>query len=150
MYSGTLLLHSWLRWAVIVLGIVAFLRALGAGGRAWTAADDKPGLWFTIALDVQFLIGLALYLFISPNTTAALHDVGASMHVASVRFWLVEHPFGMIVALILAHVGRIRTRGAAADRKGRAAAIFYGLALAIILLTQPWPGLPYGRPLFRF
>ena len=149
MYAGALIVHSWLRWAVIIAGIVAFLKARGAAGRSWTPADDRPGLWFTILLDVQFLLGLALYLFISPNTTAAMHDFGAAMHQAPIRFWLVEHPTAMIAALVLAHIGRVRVRGASLDRKARTAALFYGVAVLIVLIAQPWPGLPYGRPLFR-
>jgi hypothetical protein len=149
MYSATLLVHSWIRWVVIVLGVVAFVRALAAGKRGWSRGDDAAGLWFTIAFNLQFLIGLLLYLFISPNTTAAMHDFAGSMASAQVRFWLVEHPTGMIIALALAHIGRGRVRKAALDRKARQAAIFYGLSLVVILIAQPWPGLPYGRPLFR-
>lgn len=105
----------------------------------------KAGLWFTIFLDVQFLVGLALYLFISPNTTAAMHDFGAAMHTPATRFFLVEHPFGMIVAIALAHVAKMR-----AQRGARGARTFYVVSLIVLLVSQPWPGLPYGRPLFRF
>jgi len=139
MYSATLLVHSWLRWAVIAAGAAALS---SAGGRS--RPPGKAGLWFTILLDVQFLVGLSLYLFISPNTTAAMHDFGAAMHVAATRFFLVEHPFGMIVAIVLAHVGRVRS-----ERRGLNARGFYAASLIILLISQPWPGLPYGRPLFR-
>jgi len=149
MYSGVLFVHSWIRWVVILLGVLATARALGARGRPWTAADDRPGLFFTIAFDVQFLIGLCLYLFISPNTASAMQNAGAAMANAQARFWLVEHPFGMIAALVLAHIGRVRVRKGFGDRRPRTAALFYGLATLILLITQPWPGLPYGRPLFR-
>ena len=57
---------------------------------------------------------------------------------------------GMLIGTALAHVGRGRVRKAPDDRKGRTAAIFYGLALLAILASIPWPGLPAGRPLFRF
>jgi hypothetical protein len=94
---------------------------------------------------VQLLVGLALYLFISPNTTAAMHDFGGAMHMATTRFFLVEHPFGMIIAIALAHLGKIR-----AARGARNARTFYAVSLIVLLASQPWPGLPYGRPLFRF
>jgi len=140
MYSATLIVHSWLRWAAILAGLVAIFSATPRH-----RTGSKAGLWFTILLDVQLLIGLALYLFISPNTTAAMHDFGAAMHTASIRFFLVEHPFGMIVAIALAHVGKIR-----ADRGARHAKIFFVISLIVLLASQPWPGLPYGRPLVRF
>jgi hypothetical protein len=65
------------------------------------------------------------------------------------RFFLVEHTAGMIVALALAHIGSVRIRKASEARKRhRTAAIFFGLALLLILGSIPWPGMPAGRPLF--
>jgi hypothetical protein len=142
MYSATLLVHSWLRWAVILAGLAA---VISSGPRDVAASRSaRAGLWFTILLDVQFLIGLALYLFISPNTTAAFGDMGAAMHVAATRFFLVEHPFAMVVAIALAHIARVR-----AERRGRSPRMLYAASLIILLVAQPWPGLPFGRPLFR-
>ena len=140
MYSATLFVHSWLRWAVIIAAIAAVL----SSPRGSTGRGGRSGLWFTILLDVQLLIGLALYLFISPNTTAAMHEFGAAMHTPSTRFFLVEHPFGMIVAIACAHIGKIR-----GERGSASARTFYAVSLIVLLLSQPWPGLPYGRPLFR-
>ena len=150
MYSAGLLLHSWLRWAVILLGVIAVLRALGAlRTRRWTPADDRAGLLFTIAFDVQLLVGLILYFALSPLTTMAMQDMGAAMHAAPIRYWAVEHPFGMLVALILAHVGRVMIRRANEAKKARMALIFFALALLIVLGATPWPNMPGDRPLFR-
>jgi hypothetical protein len=44
---------------------------------------------------------------------------------------------------------RIR-RATDARQRHRIAAIFFGLALVIIFITIPWPGLPYARPLIRW
>jgi hypothetical protein len=135
MYHATLLLHSWIRWIVVVLGIVAIARASAGADRR-----DRAALLFTIAVDVQFLVGILLYVALSPMTRAAIHNMGGAMHTSALRFWAVEHPFGMVLALVFAHVGRSRPRRAA---------LFFTTALVLILLGMPWPGLPYGRPLFR-
>ena len=152
MYSGALLVHSWVRWAVLIAGVLALLRALtGASSRRpWTAADDRAGLWFTIALDVQVLIGLYLYFVLSPFTTDALKDFGAAMRTPALRFWAVEHSFGMILGVVLAHVGRVRLRKAEPSRRHVIAAIFFGIALVAILASIPWPGTPNGRPWLRW
>jgi hypothetical protein len=152
MYSGVLLVHSWVRWAVVIAGVLALLRALtGASSRRpWTAADDRAGLWFTIALDVQILIGLYLYFVLSPFTTEALKDFGAAMRNSGLRFWAVEHSFGMLVGVALAHVGRVRVRKAEPSRRHVIAAIFFGIALIAILASIPWPGTPNGRPWVRW
>ena len=67
------------------------------------------------------------------------------------RFWAVEHVFGMIVGIALAHIGRSRVHKTGDDvRRHKLAAIFFTLALLAILASIPWPTLPYGRPLLRW
>ena len=59
--------------------------------------------------------------------------------------------FGMVIALVLAHLGRVRARRTDSLRRHRGvAAIFFTLALVVILASIPWPGTPAGRPLFRW
>lgn len=152
MYLLTLALHSLLRWAALAAGLIAVGRAVaGAHSRRdWTAADEKAGRWFVIALDVQLLLGLALYLRLSPMTQIAFQDFGAAMGNSALRFWAVEHIVGMVAAVALAHIGRVRLRRAAdAARRHRTAAIFFGLALLAVVVTIPWPGMAAARPLWR-
>ena len=100
-------------------------------------------------LDLRFLIGLVLYFGLSPITRAAFQDFGGAMGNSMLRFWAVEHILGMVIAVALAHVGRVRVRKTTdAVRRHKVAAIFFGLALVAILATIPWPGMPAGRPLF--
>jgi hypothetical protein len=141
-YTILLILHSWLRWAVVVAGLAAVIRG-GSGNQA-------AGKWYTMLLDTQMLVGLLLYFVFSPITTAALADFGAAMSVPQLRFFAVEHLFGMIVAIAFAHVGRSRVRKAPIERRARIAAIFYGLSVLVLLASIPWPGMPAGRSLFRF
>ena len=153
MYPQTLLLHSWLRWAILAVGIVAVIRAFGASrsGRAWSRGDDRLSQVFVGLLDLQVLIGLILYFALSPITQAALSDFGGAMKVSAMRYWAVEHAFGMFIALALAHAGRARARRAtAAPLKHRRTAVFFLLALVAIIASTPWPGTPYARPLFRW
>jgi hypothetical protein len=151
LYAIVLIIHSYLRWFVLLAGLVAVGRAAaGAAGRKpWTPADDRAGFWFVMALDLQLLLGLLLYLFLSPITHEIFGAFGAAMRDPSRRFWAVEHVAGMIAGLALAHVGRVRTRKTDSLRRHKVAAIFFGLALALILASIPWPGTPAGRPLFR-
>jgi hypothetical protein len=152
MYSGTLLLHSWLRWVVLITGVLVVLRAISgvSGRRLWTPADDRAAWWFTIALDVQLLVGLLLYFVLSPFTTDAMKDFGAAMRTPTLRFWAVEHVFGMLIGVALAHVGRVRIRKAEMSRRHLVAAIFFSIALVAILASIPWPGTPNGRPWVRW
>jgi hypothetical protein len=153
MYTLMLVLHSWLRWAVLIAGIVAAARGLAGWlrGQRWTRADDTIGGIFVGTLDLQFLVGLLLYLVLSPITAEALRDFGSVMANSGLRFWAVEHPFGMLLGVALAHIGRVRAKKAPdGPPRHRTAAIFYALALILILVSLPWPGGPQGRPLFRW
>ena len=148
MYPLLLVVHSLLRWAVLAAGGAAVVRALGGKG-SWSAADDRAGLWFVVAMDLQFLLGLLLYVGVSPITRAAFADFGGAMSNSMLRFWAVEHLFGMLIAIALVHIGRARIRKADTARRRRLALIFYGLALVVILASIPWPGTPAARPLLR-
>ena len=117
MYSATLLLHSWLRWAVILFGLIAIWRAIDGvrSRRAWLPGDDRFCRIFLGVLDLQMLLGLLLYFVFSPLTKAALGDFAGAMKDPLMRFWAVEHVFGMIIGVALAHVGMSRARRAATD-----------------------------------
>ena len=151
MYTLLVLLHSWLRWVVLVAAVVAIVRAVAGRGASahWRPADDAAGKWFVMALDVQVLIGLVLYFFLSPYTMSAWGNMAAAMRDSLTRFLAVEHFVGMIGAAALAHVGRVRIRKAAEGRRHTLALIFFGLALVVIVATIPWPFMPVSRPLFR-
>lgn len=141
MYTSILMLHSLLRWLVVALGLIAFGRGLlgWLGGKPWSAADNRFSAFFVISLDVQMLLGLLLYAILSPVTTMGFQNMGAAMQNSIVRFFLVEHLAIMIVAIALAHIGRAKAKRAdAAATKHRLQAIFFGLAMALILFGIPW------------
>lgn len=144
MYPIVLTVHSWVRWLVILLGLWAVATAArrsGGGGRA--------GLFFTIGLDVQLAIGVLLYVALSPITQAALTDMAAAMRNSTWRFWTVEHPALMILAVVFGHLARIVGRRAG-RATGRAPLVWYALALLAILAATPWPFLAHGRPWARW
>jgi membrane-associated PAP2 superfamily phosphatase len=152
MYSLALTAHSYLRWLVLAAALVAVIRAvIGlARRRPWAAADATAARVFVTSLDVQLLVGLILYVALSPFTTVAWSDPGAAMRDAPLRFMMIEHPFGMLIALVLAHIGAGRVRRTQdLVRRHKTALIFFGLALAVTLISTPWPGMPAGRPLLR-
>lgn len=152
MYEFTLMLHSWLRWGVVVAGLMATISAFtmkpGFGGED---RADRWGLIFMITLDLQLLVGFLLYFALSPATAAIFNDFGAAMRDPVARFWAVEHVTLMVVAVIVAHLGRIlgrkaRTPGA----KRMRLLICFTIATIAILAATPWPGMTAGRPLIRF
>jgi hypothetical protein len=152
MYTLSLTIHSWLRWLVLAAALVVIVRAIAGlvRQRPWSSADGTAARVFVASLDVQVLIGLLIYAALSPFTLEAWGDMRATMRNAPLRFIAIEHPVGMLVAVVLAHIGAGRLRRATdLVRRHRSALIFFGLALLVLLISIPWPGTPAGRPLLR-
>ena len=146
-----LTLHSLVRWVVVIAAVLAVGHAWWGwlGKRAWTPLADRLGMIFTISLDVQVLLGIVLYFF-GPTMRAVFPDFGAAMQTAGLRFFAVEHVALMLVAVVIAHIGRARARRAEdSQTKYRRTALFFGAAVLLILVAIPWPFLGYGRPWLR-
>lgn len=149
MYSTFLFLHSWFRWFALIAGVGATFATLSKGDGELRRAQ-RWGLVFMITLDVQTLLGLLLYGVLSPYTAATMNDFGAAMRDPALRFWAVEHLTMMLSAVILVHVGRVLARKTVdVDKKRMRLLICFGLAVLLMLLGMPWPGMANGRPLFR-
>jgi hypothetical protein len=146
-YAYLLAFHSWVRWIVLVGAVLA----VAASIRGWSSRTALASPWnrfstlFVAAMDLQFLIGLILYLAVSPLTRAAFANMAAAMKDHEQRFFTVEHTTYMLIALVLAHVGGVWTRKGKADpTRYRGATIAFGISLLLILA-----GIPWWRPLLR-
>ena len=152
MYNFVLILHSWIRWIALVAGMGATIAAFNA--RAQKAAlgrADRWGVALMAALDLQMLLGLLLYLVLSPTMQEILQNFSAAMQDRAARFWAVEHLSTMLVAVMLVHVGRVLARRAATPQAKRTRLLLcFGVATLAMIAATPWPGLSNGRPLFRF
>src|SRR5262245_24706518 len=129
MYPLVLFLHSWIRWIALVAVVGTTLAALM--NRERTA--EGWGLVAMIGLDLQLLLGLLLYLVVSPNIKEIMAHFGEAMQNAQLRFWAVEHITAMLVAIVLAHVGRVLARKAKTPG-ARRARLLVCFGLATILL----------------
>ncbi len=135
-----ILLHSLLRWAVILImvTVTATMAFRYAKASAWTGTDRVAALIFTIVLDTELLVGLVLY-GVSPITRGAMKDMATAMHEPSVRFFVAEHPTIMVLAVLFAHLGSVFAKKASTDRLkfGRATA-FFAVSTGLVLWGIPW------------
>jgi len=143
MYSLLLALHNILRWVVIVLAIVALVRAYRGWlqKRAWLDRDRKAGSFFSIAVDTQLLVGLLLYFFFSEFALKSILSKGWAFVAsqAQYRFFALEHSFYMILAVVFVHLGSILPRKVQEPwKKHQRAAIFFTLTALLILIGMPW------------
>jgi hypothetical protein len=140
MYEIFLMLHSVLRWLVLVTALWAVIRFVGGwlGKRQFTSADGSAAKFYTISLDIQFLIGLIL-MFVSPLIQALFADFGGGMKNPELRRIGMEHTILMLAAVTFGHIGNAmakkNTDDASRLRKG---AIFFVLSLVALLAGIPW------------
>jgi len=151
-HSVTLILHSWVRWTVLITFVVVLARTARRGGAedVWSRADERAHVALLGLADLQLLLGLFLYFVASPITRAFWADPGRAMSNSTLRFFGMEHVTMMLVGIAVLHVGRRRSKRASADGARRRTVFRFTLAAFLIVLSSvPWPFLHAGRPLFR-
>ena len=151
MYEFLLSSHSWLRWILLLCFILVIVKSYTGfkSNRAYSSDDKKWNTILIACLHLQAVIGLTLY-FISPMMKGILSDFGASMKMSETRFWSMEHLFGMLVAVVIAQVGSIKSKNQSTDQaRFKTAFNYYLIALIIILLMIPFGIWNADRPLFR-
>ena len=141
MYTGFLHLHNTLRWLILLSLVITLVKYASGwlGNQPWKKTDNILGIVFTSLMDLQLLTGLVLYFFLSPVTKLAMSDFGAAMKDSGIRFYAVEHFSMMLIAVVLVHIGRAKSKKAKTDSaKFKTATIFFLIALAVILAAIPW------------
>ncbi|MEI9952250.1 MAG: hypothetical protein WDO74_25495 [Pseudomonadota bacterium] len=148
-----MILHSWNRWLVLASAIATLAVAIQgrAARREWTKTDQRLTRVFVSTLDLQAVLGLLLYVVLSPIIPKTLSEFKAAMHVSALRFFAIEHITMMLLALITAHVASAYAKKAPTAR-ARQQRVAWGVALTLLLIFSaiPWPGTAAGRPLFHW
>jgi uncharacterized membrane protein len=153
MQQGMLHLHNFLRWFVIIFAIWTLVKTMGGlgGNKPFTKAEKRPAMLLMIVCDIQLLLGLFLYF------TGALgikniqnQGMGNVMKDSLSRFWAVEHITGMLIAIVLIHIGYASVKKDIADG-AKYKKVFWMTLIAFIIIfaTIPWPfRAAIARPLF--
>lgn len=141
MYKFLKELHSGFRYVVFLLIVLALVQALIGlfAKKPYTETNRKVNLFAMISVHIQLLVGLILY-FYSPFVN--FKNMGAAMKEATTRYWTVEHFVMMLFAMILITVGHSRSKKALDLFKHRSIAVYYGLALLVILAAIYQSGRP--------
>jgi hypothetical protein len=142
MLTGLQHTHSLLRYVLLIALIATVVNSFlkMRGKQAFGLLDNKLSLYTFIFAHTQLLIGLVLYA-ISPIVKAAwANGMGEMMANSAFRFYGVEHAFGMIIAIILITLGRIKSKKMTDDvAKHKTTFVYFLIALVILLVTIPWP-----------
>jgi hypothetical protein len=143
MYTGSIHLHSLLRWVVLALMLVMLYRSFmgRSSDRTFKNEDRKVALFLLIGAHLQLLIGLYQY-FVGPWGIHQLDNLsmGEVMKNAMSRFYLVEHALGMIIGITLITIAYSTGKKALEpQKKWNRMFILYAIAFVIIMVSIPWP-----------
>jgi cytochrome c5 len=152
MYPVVLFIHSWLRWVVLLACL--FVIVLAARGRftkaPWQPLDERASVALLHLANLQFTLGLLLYVWLSPIVRSAFADMAVAMKSAPLRFFAIEHITAMTIAITVISIGRGRARKARVDAiKHRNMLLGAVGFLVCVMIGIPWPELKHGRPLAR-
>jgi mono/diheme cytochrome c family protein len=151
LYAFLLLAHSWVRWGVVVLVLWVFGRSVeGArSARPWLRTDERAHVALIAFVDLQLLLGVWLYVSQSAIVRAFLADPAQGMKITALRFFGLEHAVTMLLAVLVLHVARVRSKKKEGGERHRTVAAWMGGGIALVIAGIPWPFLPHGRPLLR-
>ena len=133
LYSFLLHLHSGFRYIVLLLVLLAIIRAWAdwLGKKPYSEGNRKLNLFAMISMHTQLLFGIILY-FVSPFVKFG----SDTMKDATTRYWTVEHLTAMIIAIVLITIGHSKSKKIVLpEGKHKTIAIYYTLALVIVVVT---------------
>jgi len=141
-------LHSIFRYVVLLTTLIVFVQSLMGmmGKKEFTPGNRKGALFMMISCDIQLLLGLVVYMM--GGFASGLGNGGMANHYS--RFYGMEHPLSMVIAIVLVHVGySAAKKNTGSDRKFKVLFWCSLLALLIFLAMTPWAGrADIGKPMF--
>jgi len=130
-------IHSYWSYLVLIILVLAVVNAIVglSSKKEFGNKDLRLGLFTLIFSHIQLLIGLLLYF----GNGYASQISGDVMGQKALRFVIVEHPATMILAIVLITVGWSKHKKKTdSSAKFKTFAIFYGIALLLVLSRIPW------------
>ena len=123
-------LHSILRWIILLLLLICIVQAASKN-----IAIKKTSLWLLISAHLMLLVGLYQLIAGRFGIIKGLPAGVELMKDKFYRFFWIEHPIMMLLAIILITVAR----GKAKNLNYKSVTWLLIIALLAILVAVPWP-----------
>lgn len=135
-------IHSGWAYLVLLVLVLATLNALYKffGDKEFDAKDFRISLFALIAMHIQLLLGIILFFTKDYfSTISEVGGMGVVMKNSELRNLIIEHPLTMIIAVVLITMGYSKHKKKLTSKpKFKILAIFYTLALILVLAKIPW------------
>lgn len=149
MHTTLLLLHSAVRWLVLILIVYSIYRAFVGYTRSerFTKTDNAVRHWTATVAHIQFMIGVILYAK-SPVAKAYWIHPKTAVQSFDITFFGLIHIMLMLIAIVILTIGSAMAKRTPTDQeKFRIMLIWFSIALLIIFIAIPWPFSPLAsRP----
>lgn len=135
-------IHKYWAYVVLIVLVLATVNALIKffSDKAFDAKDFRLALFALITMHLQFVIGVIL--FFAKDYFGTIKEVGGMgevMKSAILRNAIIEHPLTMIIAIVLLTIGYSKHKKKLTSKgKFKMLAVFYTLALILVLAKIPW------------
>ena len=141
MYDTVKILHSYWAYLVLLILVLATFNAIVKyfGNKEFHAKDFRISLFTLIVSHIHLILGIIL--FFATDYISLISDMGMGevMKNSTLRSNIVEHPITMIIAIVLITMGYSKHKKKLTSKsKFKMLAIFYALALILVLAKIPW------------
>lgn len=135
-------IHSKWAYLVLLVLVIATFNALIKffGDKEFDAKDFRISLFALITMHIQLLIGIVLFFMKDYfSTIEQVGGMGEVMKNSGLRNLIIEHPLTMIIAVVLVTMGYSKHKKKLTSKpKFKMLAIFYSIALILVLAKIPW------------
>ncbi|TXD81454.1 hypothetical protein ESY86_18215 [Subsaximicrobium wynnwilliamsii] len=141
MYTTVNFIHSYWAYLVLLMLVVATFNALIKyfGKKEFQPQDFRIALFTLIVTHIQLLIGIVLFFAADYISVISNLGMGGLMKNDTLRSNIIEHPLTMIIAVVLITIGYSKhKKKLTSTPKFKMLAIFYTLALILVLAKIPW------------
>ena len=137
----TKMIHSYWAYIVLLILIIAVINTIigFTSKKEFKAKDLRISLFALITAHIQLIVGFLAYYTSTYYETMRSLGMGEVMKNSELRKPLIEHPLLIIIAITLITIGFSKHKKKTDDTsKFKTIAIFYTIALILILAVIPW------------
>ncbi len=147
-----LIIHSLLRWLVLLSLVYAIYRAYKGytSNLTFTKTDNSARHWTATIAHIQLIVGITLYTQ-STITKYFWRNFDEAIHQQDTTFFGLIHITLMLTAIVIITIGSALAKRKKTDKeKFKTMLVWFSAALLIIFIAIPWPFSPMAnRPYIR-
>ena len=135
------MIHSGWAYIVVLMLIIAVVSAVTGlvSKREFKERDLRIPLFTLIVAHIQLILGLIAYFVSAQFSFVRQNGMGEAMKESEIRYFVMEHPLMMVLAIALITMGFSKLKKKQTDpERFKTVTIYYGIALLFVFSRIPW------------